>query len=357
MNYVFLSHTYIGSKYVVGSHHLAREAALAGHNVLHISSPVSRLSRFSNKAYDKKRFQYAKKGIHNLYNFKSWIPFTCIPFRLNQHTKLYIFSLIALYRIKRAFSDLEEAIVVIDDRKFARIVIRLPRNFKVIYRPTDMCRNEFEYILESLIMTRADAVVYTNPRIIEHLVFTIPKLLLTNGFDSKHFKYKDSNNRSGGIYVGAIDERFDWNAVVQIAHAMPKEFIDIFGDSTSAPDDLPANIRLKGFARYEDLPHLFNEKSFGLLPFVRSCANNGRSPMKLWEYLASGLKVISFNYNQEGFDNYPQIFVVEGTFDYSDFRTFRNLEQDFTMDEWNKIDYSHSWESKYLVLEDFLQKL
>lgn len=38
---VFASHTYLGSSFVVGSHHLARNYAQAGHRVLYLSTPVT----------------------------------------------------------------------------------------------------------------------------------------------------------------------------------------------------------------------------------------------------------------------------------------------------------------------------
>ena len=41
MNVVFASHTFFSPVFVVGSHHLARAAARAGHSVWHLSSAFS----------------------------------------------------------------------------------------------------------------------------------------------------------------------------------------------------------------------------------------------------------------------------------------------------------------------------
>ena len=38
---VFASHTVMGATFVVGSHHLARQCALRGHHVLHLSTPLT----------------------------------------------------------------------------------------------------------------------------------------------------------------------------------------------------------------------------------------------------------------------------------------------------------------------------
>src|SRR4029077_5560749 len=40
-NIIFISHSYMGGQFSVGSHHLAREIAAPGHRVLHISSPIT----------------------------------------------------------------------------------------------------------------------------------------------------------------------------------------------------------------------------------------------------------------------------------------------------------------------------
>ena len=54
MKVLFLSHTFIGGDYFVGSHALHSEALLSGHHSLHISTPVS---FFHNIKYLFKRDQ------------------------------------------------------------------------------------------------------------------------------------------------------------------------------------------------------------------------------------------------------------------------------------------------------------
>ena len=41
MKIAFLSHTAMGGDFVVGSHHLATALAARGHDVLHMSAPVT----------------------------------------------------------------------------------------------------------------------------------------------------------------------------------------------------------------------------------------------------------------------------------------------------------------------------
>src|SRR6185436_7137771 len=56
---------------------------------------------------------------------------------------------------------------------------------------------------------------------------------------------------------------------------------------------LPQNVSLAGPVDYADLPKTLVRYRVGLLPLSDEPTNSGRSPMKLYEYLASGLNVLT----------------------------------------------------------------
>jgi hypothetical protein len=95
------------------------------------------------------------------------------------------------------------------------------------------------------------------------------------------------------VYVGALDRRFDWPTVAGLARSAPTVRIDIFGPAASRPPSLPANVFLPGPVDYTDLPRTLARYRVGLLPLSDEETNIGRSPMKLYEYLASGLNVLT----------------------------------------------------------------
>ncbi|MGH2549996.1 MAG: glycosyltransferase family protein, partial [Thermomicrobiales bacterium] len=90
----------------------------------------------------------------------------------------------------------------------------------------------------------------------------------------------------------AVDSRFDWAAVIAVAHAAPAERIDIFGPERIGRPMLPSNVTVHGPIPYVDLPVLLATYRVGLMPFNDHALNHGRSPMKYYEYLSAGLFVL-----------------------------------------------------------------
>jgi teichuronic acid biosynthesis glycosyltransferase TuaH len=95
------------------------------------------------------------------------------------------------------------------------------------------------------------------------------------------------------VYVGALDDRFDWAAVQSMAAAAPDWGFDVYGPGSGPSQGLPANVSLNGTVAYEELPAILRNARIGLLPLSDVPVNRGRSPMKLYEYLASGLSVVT----------------------------------------------------------------
>jgi teichuronic acid biosynthesis glycosyltransferase TuaH len=69
--------------------------------------------------------------------------------------------------------------------------------------------------------------------------------------------------------------------------------VDLYGPVPVKTATLPPNVRLRGPADYARLPEVLAEHRVGLLPLNDEPTNGGRSPMKLYEYLAAGLSVVS----------------------------------------------------------------
>lgn len=119
--------------------------------------------------------------------------------------------------------------------------------------------------------------------------------MIENGAETAHFAGGDSPwaDRRGAVYVGALDRRFDWAAVIAFARSEPEQQVDLYGPAGGDSPGLPANVRLRGAVDYSLLPGILRRYRVGLLPLNDDPTNSGRSPMKLYEYLAAGLNVLT----------------------------------------------------------------
>lgn len=182
-------------------------------------------------------------------------------------------------------------VVILDQVKLEPLIDLFPSS-RLVFRPTDIPRVDGERVGFQRIAARADGIVVTSESIFEDAWRGSRSLTLSNGVDFRHFDRVSTGPRSGLIYVGAIDDRFDWSWLLSAAAALPRESIDIWGPVETAIPSLPPNVALKGVAQYAQLPDLLARARIGLMPFIANDLNVARSPMKLYEYLAAGLKVV-----------------------------------------------------------------
>ena len=140
MKILFLSHTFMQGPFVVGSHHLAWQFAAAGHEVVHLSTPVTPFHLIKNEL-GRKRFRLSKNGLvkieHNLFEY---IPRTLMPagsFRTKQRDLGLFFSYPRITKILRENKSDKPDLVLIDQPSLVGVLSMIKPGFS-IYRPTDI---------------------------------------------------------------------------------------------------------------------------------------------------------------------------------------------------------------------------
>jgi teichuronic acid biosynthesis glycosyltransferase TuaH len=297
---VLLSHTGRTGPFRVGSHHFAREFARMGHRVAHISNPVSVAHVTSLRDTEIRNRMRSALPMQPTYidGVAFAVPWSMLPLGPNPaHDPVMAVSMSVLRRRLKAAGMLPADLILIDQPLFHFLLDELPHD-KVIYRPTDINTAPAALKAENHIMKAAAGVVATSHVVVDRLERTHAlraSAVVENGVEFDHFAKvsKPWAERSGAVYVGALDRRFDWAAIDEFALAEPTQTIDIYGPLPMRVPDLPSNVRLAGSVDYARLPELLANHRVGLLPLNDEPTNDGRSPMKLYEYLAAGLAVVS----------------------------------------------------------------
>jgi glycosyltransferase involved in cell wall biosynthesis len=165
----------------------------------------------------------------------------------------------------------------------------------LVYRPTDEYPDGLKARRQRDALGRVDGVIATSGEVLRRLgALEVPSLVIENGVDVDRFTLADAAPRPDAcVYVGAFDARFDWDRVREWAREHPAWAFLLAGPGETAPGDLPPNLELLGAVPYDELPAVLARARVGLLPLSDDPLNRGRSPMKLYEYLASGLSVVS----------------------------------------------------------------
>lgn len=96
-------------------------------------------------------------------------------------------------------------------------------------------------------------------------------------------------------YLGTVGPWIDWDAIRAAAQALPNWMFDFVGPG-SVPSDLPPNVTLKSAIPHAEVAPLVAGWDVALLPFVLDDITIGVDPVKVYEYLAVGTKVIARSY-------------------------------------------------------------
>ncbi|MGR5176234.1 hypothetical protein ACPV4B_08120 [Vibrio parahaemolyticus] len=363
MNILFLSHTYIGCRYVVGSHHLSKALSDLGHCVVHIPHPWSSIhkmvkgerSNFLEGQVSPNRWQFL---IGELLPSK-W---NMVALDFDGHSKRLAKKII---KHCSAIGIDHFDFCFVDDPIFQKTCRYLPID-KLIYRPTDiypeMPNGRAYKNTDKQLIEKSDIVIATNKQILKYhdVEGRHNTFVLNNGFDMEHFCHTQRRNhgkqklksRLSACYVGALDHRFDFNLINSAAKICKEVDFDIYSPGEPSRLDLSlSNIHYLGPLDYQQLPSTLAKYGLLIMPFTFDLSNRGRSPMKLFEYAASNVPILV--------PDYMDTFGIESVSKYSNLDSFidaikrtptsSNLTRNF------ETLKPHSWPVKAKKLLDIAQ--
>lgn len=98
-------------------------------------------------------------------------------------------------------------------------------------------------------------------------------------------------------YIGTIDDRLDYEILHHLFTNLPQTLFVFVGRILSEPGlailKKYPNVIIEGPKTPEELPAYLKTFSAGIIPFVKDTFTKGIYPMKINEYLAAGIPVIS----------------------------------------------------------------
>ncbi len=167
---------------------------------------------------------------------------------------------------------------------------------QVLRDEEDLCRRADLVVTTSMVLQKAKEPWNPNTILVPH------------GVDYEHFSKAVTNNlpTPGDIadiphprlgFFGLIRDWVDLDLLAEIARMRPDWHIVMIGDADSSVDlakyrPIP-NIHFLGRRPYADLPAYCRQFDVGLIPFKVNELTRAVNPIKLREYLAAGLPVVS----------------------------------------------------------------
>lgn len=304
----------------LGAHHLTARLAARGWDVLFLSNPVSPLHALKWRHHDTRlRLAQALRGVaREREGLRTLLPVTMLSLvgRLGARSR-WILDHWPAFTIPNLTSALRQAgfdrpdLLVIDGPigaplieiiKPGRSVLRLLDRLSGFASTTPAMLGAMEDAAR-----RVDLVTYSAEDLTADVDALRPRqrLHLANGVDFRHFAERRpkpatyaSIPEPRAVYVGAMAEWFDFELVAFAAGQRPRVSFIMIGPPELARRRLPAlpNLHVIGARSWEELPGYLQHATVGLIPFdIRNHRDliRGVNPLKLYEYAAAGLPVVS----------------------------------------------------------------
>lgn len=180
----------------------------------------------------------------------------------------------------------------------------------------------FDAEVERMVVSSVDRTFCVSSPLVEKMQRLVPGSdaeLMPNAVESDFLPagYCRDSDRSPRVvgYFGHLSAAwFDWEAFAEIALSRPEYQFEVIGHSAPEGLNLPANVTLLGPKPWQELHRYAARWSVAIIPFRMGLLSDGVDPIKIYEYLAFGLPVVSFLMPQ--ISQYPYTTTVDSVVDF-----------------------------------------
>lgn len=310
----------------IGAHHIARCLVDAGWDVAFVSTPVSPAHLGARTPEVQARLDLYRSGGLTDLDGHLWayvpgallVPRATRPLRsrwLHHHWPQLTLPNLARTVRQHGFGDVDLLYI---DAPVHEPWLGSITHQKSVFRLADRMVGFRAFSAEMGVLARriasdVDLVVYTARSLEPDVDDLAPRrrLHLPNGVDFARFCDPSAGIRSDlvsiphpiAIYVGTLDDWFDFDAVNALTAAVPEVSFVLIGPEGKAYTRLVPrpNLHLLGRRPYADIPAYLHAADVGLIPFDvlgHQMLVNSIHPLKLYEYLAAGLPVVAADWEE-----------------------------------------------------------
>ena len=218
--------------------------------------------------------------------------------------------------------------------------------------------------MESVLLQHVDGLVVTSKHLSSKSSGGLPLLHLPHGVDHEHFKKTNSTlhfpvqcpKRLVVGFFGLISDWVDLDLIAYLSDCFSDVSFLIIGRAELSIEKIRDrnNVTVVDHVSYEDLPGYASQFDIGLIPFIINDLTKAVNPLKLLEYYALGLPVVSTKLPELiGFPGPIKLATTKEEFRDNLALTIKELSEQQRL-EAELIAEKNSWEARVQDLYCFL---
>lgn len=229
--------------------------------------------------------------------------------------------------------------------------------------------------MEARFAPKVDAVVTTSEQLrISKTTYNEQCFLVRNGVDLAIFEQafikkneRDAHDKDWVVgYLGTVDDRLDYDLLEHCIKASPNMQFHFVGriTHTHGKERLKhhSNVHFFGAQSPDKLPEFVSQFDVGVIPFVSNGFTRSIYPLKINEYLAAGLPVVTTNFSI--LDDFKEVVSIETQpKEFLDAilkeKELANNPHEYKQATKNRIAFaqSNSWENRAEELSQVIEKI
>jgi len=346
---LFAASNYWNSPYQVGSHHYAKIFAKNGWDVLFISDPISPFHfLMKNRKQLNERFKIYKGQTQSEFeNIKIYVPMALVTpnekplfntgfvtknwFKMTMPNLIRYIKKIGFGEVDILWFDSILQAFLLDEIKHKKSILRIADKIESFKKISQNLKKQCEILKE-----KTDIIVYSAKSLEDYVKKYKNKIhYVPNGVDINHFINSSKNMPDDlknipkpiAIYIGAIDDWFGLDFLYEVAIKCKDISFVLIGDPVIDISKLnkAPNFYLLGRKNYNLIPQYLNNSEVGIITFnVNHPVVDTVNPIKLYEYMACGLPVVSTSWKELELINSPA-FLAKSPEEFSN-NLYRVLE-------------------------------
>lgn len=229
---------------------------------------------------------------------------------------------------------------------------------------TNIIQQEKDVLQQAMVVFANSILTYENKRRFNSHTYRIP-----SGADVAHFNKANQHETAVSphvahlphpilMFAGNINEKIDIALLAHVATEQSHWSIVLIGQAYgNAKKRLSGfeNIHFLGKRPFADLPTFFRAADICLLPYVNNESTRYRSPLKLYEYLATGKPIISTPHPEVA--EFADIISITppANFIAATESALKN-DTEYTRKQRLQIANQHSWDGRVAEMDTILQE-